>query len=371
MAMIKRRLVVLVLLLLAFPLVLGGCKPKAEVYQWNLPDNFPVPNVPVDNPMSKAKVALGRKLFYDVNLSANNTQSCASCHNQQFAFAEPLQVSVGSTGEAHRRNAQSLVNVAYNRTLTWAHSELRHIEQQVMIPMFAEQPVELGITGSEQQVLSRLQTADYQRLFDQAFGNEDANFDHIVKALSSFVRSLISLQAPFDRYAYQNDDEALSESAKRGLNLFFSERLECHHCHGGFNFTQSSVHQDQLLDLNPFHNTGLYNTDGNGAYPDTDRGLIEITMESKDMGRFRAPTLRNVSVSAPYMHDGSLTTLTEVVDFYVEGGRDKGINSPLKSAFVKGFEATDQDKLDLINFLYSLTDQTFLTNPDFAAPENE
>jgi cytochrome c peroxidase len=371
MAMIRKILGVSLTASLMLFWILAGCKPKPEVYQWNLPDNFPVPNVPVDNPMSKAKVALGRKLFYDVNLSANKAQSCATCHNQQFAFAEPLKVSIGSTGEAHRRNAQSLVNVAYNRTLTWAHSELRHIEQQVMLPMFSEQPIELGITGNEQQVLSRLQTAEYQQLFDQAFGREDANFDHIVKALSSFVRSLVSLQAPFDRYAYQNDDEALSESAKRGLNLFFSERLECHHCHGGFNFTQSSVHQNQLLDLNPFHNTGLYNTDGKGAYSDMDKGLIEITLEAKDMGRFRAPTLRNVAVSAPYMHDGSLNSLNEVVDFYVDGGRGRGIDSPLKSPFVKGFEATEQDKLDLINFLHSLTDDTFLTNPDFAAPESE
>jgi cytochrome c peroxidase len=352
-------------------LLLGSCKPNLEVYQWKLPDNFPVPNVPADNPMSAAKVTLGRKLFYDVNLSANKTQSCANCHNQLFAFAEPKKVSVGSTGETHRRNAQSLVNVAYNRTLTWAHSELQHIEQQVMIPMFGEQPVELGITGNEQQVLSRLQTEDYRRLFNEAFGDTEARFDHIVKALSSFVRSLVSLQSPFDRYAYQQDDNALSESAKRGLNLFFSERLECHHCHGGFNFTQSSVHQNQLLDLNPFHNTGLYNTDGKGAYPSSDRGLIELTMAAKDMGRFRAPTLRNVAVSAPYMHDGSLATLADVVDFYAEGGRGAGISSPLKSAFVKGFEATEQDKQDLINFLNSLTDEVFLTNPDFAAPEKE
>jgi cytochrome c peroxidase len=237
--------------------------------------------------------------------------------------------------------------------------------------MFGEQPVELGITGNEQQVLSRLQTAEYQHLFDRAFGSADANFDHIVKALSSFVRSLVSLQSAFDKYAYQEDDKALSESAIRGLNLFFSERLECHHCHGGFNFTQSSVHQNQLLDLNPFHNTGLYNLDGVGAYPSNDRGLIELTLQAKDLGRFRAPTLRNVAVSEPYMHDGSLGTLAEVIDFYAEGGRGKGINSPLKSVFVKGFAATEQDKLDLINFLHSLTDERFLTNPDFAAPEKD
>ena len=161
----------------------------------------------------------------------------------------------------------------------------------------------------------------------------------------------------------------LNESAQRGLNLFFSERLECHHCHGGFNFTQSSKHQNQLLDLKPFHNTGLYNTDEKGAYPIVDQGLFEVSLDAKDMGRFRAPTLRNVALTAPYMHDGSLATLEQVIEFYAAGGRGQGINSPLKSPFVKGFELSPQDKQDLLAFLHSLTDKSFLTNPDFSEPK--
>ena len=135
--------------------LLLGCQPKLQPYEWKIPAGFPEPIVPADNPMSEAKVELGRHLFYDKSLSANNSQSCASCHQQQNAFAEQLAVSVGSTGQLHRRNSQALVNIAYNRTLTWAHDGLQQIEQQLLLPMFGEEPVELGITGAEQQVLAR------------------------------------------------------------------------------------------------------------------------------------------------------------------------------------------------------------------------
>lgn len=350
-------------------IVLTGCQAEKEPYQWPVPAGFPIPNVPADNPMSAAKVALGKQIFFDKNLSANQTQSCSSCHIQQYAFAEPSDVSVGSTGQPHRRNAQALVNVAYNRTLTWAHDGLVELEQQILIPMFGETPVELGITGHESDVLARFDTEAYHHLFEQAFDDPKPNFDHIVKALASFVRSLISLNSAFDRYAYQGQDEALSDSQIRGLNLFFSEQLECHHCHGGFNFTQSGVHENQLLDLRPFHNTGLYNLDGKGSYPEQDTGLYELSGKAGDMGRFRAPSLRNVAVSGPYMHDGSIETLAEVVAFYAKGGSEKGQHSPLKSVFVRPLVMSEQDKQDLVNFLHSLTDQEFLSNRLNSAPK--
>ena len=144
------------------------------------------------------------------------------------------------------------------------------------------------------------------------------------------------------------------------MDLFFSEKFECFHCHGGFNFSQSSQHENQRLDLRPFHNTGLFNVDEKGAYPQSDRGLIEITLKSIDMGKFRAPSLRNVQLSAPYMHDGSLQTLDEVIDFYAAGGRGTGISNPLKSPFVVGFVLRDTQKEDLLAFLHSLTDQKFI-----------
>ncbi|MGS2719781.1 MbnH family di-heme enzyme [Paraglaciecola aestuariivivens] len=338
-----------------------ACQPHTTPdYNWSLPPGFPEPLVPADNPMTEAKVALGQALFFDKNLSFNQASSCASCHQADFAFAEPKKVAIGATGQAHRRNSQALVNVAYNSRLTWAHSGLHQLEQQILIPMFSEDPIELGITGHEEAVLSRFTGAEYAKLFQQAFGQSAPSFEFIVKALASYVRSLISFNSPFDQYAYLNHDAAMSESAKRGMELFFSEKLECFHCHGGVNFTQSSQHQNQQLDLRPFHNTGLYNQDGQGAFPIQDQGLIEITLQAQDMGKFRAPTLRNIQLSAPYMHDGSIASLEEVIDFYAKGGRAAGQHSPLKSVFVQGFELKESEKQDLIAFLQSLTDPQFV-----------
>jgi len=346
---------------------LFACKPPPlnqndDEYDWALPKGFPSPLVPNDNPMSAAKVALGKTLFFDVDLSFNQSTSCASCHQPEFAFSEPQKVAVGSTGQRHRRNTQSLVNVAYNSNLTWAHSGLERLEQQILIPMFSENPVELGITGHESEVLNRFKNQSYSKLFEHAFDDSSANFDTIVKALASYVRSLTSFASPFDEYAYQNNDDAMSDDAKRGMELFFSEKFECFHCHGGFNFSQSSQHENQRLDLRPFHNTGLYNVDDKGAYPVNDQGLIDVSLQPQDMGKFRTPTLRNVEVSAPYMHDGSLATLSDVIEFYAAGGRGQGKSNPLKSPFVAGFNLQLQQKQDIIAFLHSLTDRQFLNS---------
>jgi len=369
------------LLISTVTFMLSSCtEPPAAPYVWKLPADFPKPTVPADNPMSEAKVELGRFLFYDQQLSGNGQQSCASCHQQANAFSEPKTGSVGSTGEIHRRNALALVNIAYNKTLTWAHDGLTDIEHQLLIPMFGEQPVELGISGHEAKVLQALQRQPYPKLFKAAFGDEQVDFQRVTQTLASFVRSLLSLQSPFDRYAYQGDDSALSPQQINGMNLFFSERLECHHCHGGFNFTQSTSHEKQPLDRRPFHNTGLYFTDrqqfeGQG-YPDKDRGLAEVTLNPADDGRFRAPTLRNIALSAPYMHDGSIATLPEVLQLYLDGGRNisegahqgDGRQHPQKSAFVKGIDLTPAEQAALLAFLQSLTDPTFVQNPAFADP---
>ena len=363
-------------------LLLFGCgesKQKKADYQWPISAGFPKPQIPEINPMTEEKITLGRVIFYDKNLSFNQQQSCESCHQQQYAFAENIKQSIGTTGQQHRRNAPALVNIAYNKTLTWAHDGITELERQILLPMFGEEPIELGITGHEKEVLSRFTQGGYPTLFAAAFPDEEVSFDLIVKALSSFVRSLISLDAPFDRYAYKMDDNAISESALRGMNLFFSEKLECHHCHGGFNFTQSTSHEKQLIDRRPFHNTGLYNVvyeNGEQGYPKEDTGLSEISTLAIDDGRFRAPTLRNITVTAPYMHDGSMHDLSEVLDFYAAGGRNiqegkyagDGRNNPLKSQFMKGFEMTKQDKDDLLAFLDTLTDKTFLQDTKHAAP---
>jgi cytochrome c peroxidase len=346
-------------------------------WRWDLPEGFPEPRVPPDNPMSVAKAELGRRLFYDKRLSNNQTQACASCHQQSRAFTDGRAHAVGSTGEVHRRNSMTLANVAYAPRLTWAHPLLDRIENQVLLPMFGDAPIELGLPDGE-TLLARLRAEpDYAARFGAAFprDHEPITIANVTRALACFVRTLISGNSAYDRYT-RGDQTALSESAKRGMELFFSERLECFHCHGNFNFADAVDHAKLAEPERAFHNTGLYNVDGKGSYPAADRGLYDITHQPDDMGRFKAPTLRNVAVTAPYMHDGSIATLEEVLDHYAAGGRsiDSGPNagdghaSPLKEKFVAGFILRPAERTDVVAFLRSLTDDAFLTDPRFANP---
>jgi cytochrome c peroxidase len=351
----------------------------AEPFVWDLPDGFPTPEVPGDNPMSAAKVELGRHLFYDVRLSLNETQSCGSCHLQARAFTDGLEGSVGSTGQVHRRNAMSLTNVAYNPVQTWANPLLESLEEQSLIPLFGEEPVELGMAGREDVLLDRLSSDDrYARWFEEAFPDavEPVSVVNVTKAIGAFQRTLISGRSPYDRYVYGDETDALSDSALRGLDLFFGERLECFHCHGGFNFSANVQHDGTAFREVSFQNNGLYNVDGLGSYPASDTGVHEITLRPSDMGKFRAPTLRNIMVTAPYMHDGSLETIDDVIDHYARGGTltpsgpnaGDGAESPLRSGFVSGFELTAQEREDLKAFLDALTDEAFLEDPALSDP---
>ncbi|WP_141618910.1 MbnH family di-heme enzyme [Myxococcus sp. AB036A] len=356
----------------------AGCGSKdseAERYVWKLPTGFPTPRVPADNPMTEEKVQLGRRLFFDVRLSRNETQSCASCHDPARAFTEPLVTSQGSTGETHRRNSQGLANVAYATSLTWANPSITTLEAQALAPLFGKEPVELGFGDREEELLGRLRAvpgleAEFQRAFPEAV--EPVSVATLTRALASFQRTLISGNSAYDRYVYGNEVEAMTRQQKRGMELFFSERLECDHCHSGFNFQDATVHEATVEPILPFHNTGLYNEDGQGAYPAEDPGLIELTGRPEDMGRFRAPSLRNVAVTGPYMHDGSLATLSDVLDHYAAGGHARRVRggeaSPLQSGFVRGFTLTEQEKEDVLAFLESLTDTEFLTDPRFSDP---
>ncbi|MEZ4287993.1 MAG: cytochrome c peroxidase [Polyangiales bacterium] len=184
-----------------------------------VPEGFPLPIIADDNPPTEAKIALGRHLFYDVRLSENQTQSCSSCHTQERAFADDVAVSLGSTGEALARNSPTLTNVAYNATQTWANPLLRTLEEQHRVPIFNETPIELGAAGHDDEILARFaDDARYQDLFDAAFPEDPTvTFDHIVKALASFSRTLISGDSAFDRYVYGGDKNAMSASALRGL----------------------------------------------------------------------------------------------------------------------------------------------------------
>ncbi|MEO0601023.1 MAG: MbnH family di-heme enzyme [Myxococcota bacterium] len=344
-----------------------------------IPRGFPEPVIPEDNPYSAAKAELGRYLFYDPQLSGNGEQSCSSCHLQERAFTDGKVTPVGSTGDEVVRNSPTLVNVAYNSTLNWANPILTELENQILVPMFGEDPVELGIGGNEAAVIDRFASdPDYVARFEAAFPDEEdpVQFDRMVDALATFSRTMISGNSPFDRFTYQGELDALTDSQRRGLVIFFSEELECHHCHGGFNFTEATTHAGSVFEAELFHNTGLYDIDGEGGYPANNTGLFEFTADPQDMGRFRAPTLRNIAVTAPYMHDGSMETLEEVIRHYEAGGRmieegpyaGDGRANPNKSGLVAGFTLTDDNRADLLAFLESLTDDVFLTDPALANP---
>ncbi|MBC8088055.1 MAG: di-heme enzyme [Phycisphaerae bacterium] len=355
----------------------GWASVRAE-WNWNLPKGFPVPNVPGDNPMSAEKVELGRRLFYDTRLSLNGKFSCASCHQQQRAFADALPRGVGSTGEIHPRGSMTLANVAYSPALTWANPNMKRLEQQAVVPIFGEDPVEMGMMGQEEKLLARV-AADprYAKLFPAAFPNSDSaiSLDHVTKAIAAFERTLISGNSAYDR-AQNGDSVAMSPAARRGQELFFSENMECFHCHGGFNFTGTTDYVGKGIPEVEFHNTGLYNRDGKGAYSTNNPGLREFTNRAEDEGRFKAPSLRNIALTAPYMHDGSIPTLDLVLDHYAAGGRtiksgpNKGIGSdnPNRSEFIRGFDLTPQEKRDLVAFLRALTDTAFVTDKRFSNP---
>lgn len=352
-------------LVLAGSLLSAGA--QATDYAWRLPGWLPLPVVPDDNPMTAEKVELGRHLFYDRRLSRDGSMSCASCHVQALAFADGRPRPVGVTGEVHPRNAQALVNVAYTPVLTWANPSLVRIETQVLIPLFGEHPVEMGMAGREEALMATLRAEPrYAGMFERAFpaAAEPIGLATLTRALASFVRALVSADSPYDRYRYGGQRDAISDAAKRGEGLFFSERLECFHCHGGFNFTDSLRHRRSGFTEIAFHNNGLYDLDGNGRYPAGNTGVHDVSGKPEDMGRFRTPSLRNIAVTAPYMHDGSLADLDAVIDHYARGGR----HSPLQSQFVRGFELTAAERADLKAFLHSLTDAGFLADPRFTDP---
>jgi cytochrome c peroxidase len=313
--------------------------------------------------MTTAKIELGRRLFYDTRLSGNRTFACANCHQQAHAFTDGRPHAIGSTGAAHARSSMTLTNVAYNASFGWADPSLRTLEAQMAVPMFNEHPIELGLKGREPEVVARFSSVDDTADFHAAFPTDQApiTFPNIVKAIAAFERTLISGDSPLDRYLYKDDKTALTSEARNGLTLFFSNRLRCAECHGSFNLSGPLTFDGAETVELVFHNTGLYNVDGKGAYPASDRGLFDLTSERSDMGRFRAPTLRNIAVTAPYMHDGSVASLDAAIDHYASGGQA----SPFRSARIRGFALTSAERTALVTFLESLTDRTFLTNPAF------
>ncbi len=344
-----------------------------------LPDHFELPAIPDYNPLTAEKIALGRRLFYDRQLSANGTQSCADCHFQEFGFADGMKTPTGSTGTVLARNSMALANVAYNSSYTWASDNLVTLEDQIKVPLLSDNPVELGVTdGARDEVFARFeQDPEYAQLFQDAFPDDAAGVttNKIVFALASFCRSLISGDSPYDRHV-TGDKDALTEQQRLGLSLFNGERFECFHCHGGVLLTNAYHDANRTEPQLVFFNNGLYNVDGEGSYPTHDQGLYELTLNPAHRGLFRPPSLRNIAVTAPYMHDGSIATLREVVEHYVAGGRlledgpfaGDGRVSPLKSGLVRPFAATDEEIDAVVAFLEAMTDESFTTNSAHADP---
>ena len=355
-------------------IVLISVGSSAEVpsgYKWNLPPGVSPPRVPAGNPLTPAKAGLGRFLFYDKRMSINGTQSCASCHVQELAFTDGKAAAVGATGEAHMRGAMSLVNVAYSTVLTWSNPSLKTLEEQALTPMFSTHPVELGMPADGAEFLRIAKNdAVYRQLFARAFPGEGQPFSirNVVGAIASFERTIVSASSPYDRYHFLQEDNAISASAKRGELLFFLDAsTRCFRCHGGFNFSDST---------GQFHNTGLYNLSSVLSYPAPNFGIYGQTRNPADVGKFKAPSLRNIALTAPYMHDGSIATLSEVIEHYMAGGRTiaggahAGVGSlnPNKDKLIHQFSLTAQAKKDLIAFLESLTDEDVIHNPKFSNP---
>lgn len=329
--------------------------------------------------MTPARFELGRKLFYSKDLSLNQTQSCSSCHIQALGFTDGRVRAVGSTGKTHPRNAQGLTNVGYLSRFTWFNSELNRLENQALVPLFSEETPstipELAISGEEHTIAARLQRdPEYVRLFSEAYG-ADISTIRIVKSLAVFQTAFVSYRSPYDR-------GSMSEEARRGEALFRSAKAGCAGCHGGWNFNQSAGQSGA-----EYVNIGLYNVGGKGDYPDhtlhgplalkQTQGLFAVTENPGDRGKFRIPTLRNVAVTAPYMHDGSIASLEQAIEHFNQGGRviaagplaGDGRANPNKDPRVRALALSSQDKSDLGAFLRSLTDDCFLTDPRFSDPD--
>lgn len=340
-------------------------------YVWRLPEGFPLPRVPVDNPMTSEKVELGRLLFYDARLSRDGKISCATCHQPENAFTDGRGQAVGIGGNIHPRSAMSLANVAYNGTLGWDDPNLTRLEDQILVPLYNTDPPEMGVADHEKEVLARFQKDPLMgRHFRSAFPEDPSpiTLRNIIYALASFERTLISGNSAYDRWAYEGKTGGLDEVQRAGARLFFSKRLGCFRCHAGFNFSGPVQYEGSESPQARFHNTGLYDEDGQGAYPEPNTGLHRHTGNSVDMGKFRAPTLRNIALTAPYMHDGSIPDLEAVLDHYAVGGRHRlrrprdgnGIVEAATDRLMTGFELSQDEARQLIAFLHALTDETFV-----------
>ena len=283
---------------------------------------------PVDNPTVPATVTLGRRLFRERLLSRNRSLACADCHRPERAFTDGRAKAVGVYGRRGPRSVPTIVNRAWGESFFW-DGRIATLEEQVLQPILAELEMDLTIDEAVERLRG---TASYAEAFRATFGRE-VNPDDLARALAAYVRTIQSGASPFDRYVWGEPD-ALSPDAKAGLGLFRG-RAGCSACHVGPNLTDEE-----------FHNTGVFW--GQQPY---DPGRFTVTEVTEDIGKFKTPTLREIARTAPYMHDGSLETLEDVVDFYTDGGRP----NPFLDDEVRPLRLTDDEKAALVAFLRSLT----------------
>ncbi len=354
------------LLLLA---VMGGsCQPDPTVCELpsgatpleiDIPPFFPPMDIPPDNPTTVEGVELGRLLFWEKALSADSTMSCGTCHMPQFSFAEPTQVSTGITGAQGTRNAMALINMGWANRFFWDGRAVT-LEEQVLEPI--PHPDEMNLPWPD--ATARLAAdPDYVDRFTTAFGSADITAEGVSKAVAQFLRTMVSADSKFDRW--RRGQAQLTDLEFQGYEIFNREGgdpevvqggqfgADCFHCHGeaGLQFT------DYL-----FHNNGL------DATFEADPGLAGVTGQALDSGRFRTPTLRNVALTAPYMHDGRMQTLEEVVDHYNSGGVPSSTIDPFMKYSSGGLMLQPVQKEALLAFLHTLTDTAFVENPAFADP---
>ncbi len=345
----------------AMPVSAGGQVPLG------LPDVA----VPAANPQSPEKVELGRKLFMDKRFSADGSVSCSTCHNPEKAFTDGLPLAVGIKGLKGTRNSPTVVNAVYYTAQFW-DGRAATLEEQAKGPFL--NPVEHGLKDFNPVIEIIRKDPGYPAMFKKAFGVAPAEItiEHVVKAIASFERTIISGDSPFDRYQYGGQKDAMSEAAIRGLQVYRT-KARCQDCH---RIEQTSA----IFTDNKYHNLGvgfsviepdLFETvekvkkarQSGQKLDDTvleskkisELGRFVVTLELDDIGRFKTPTLRNVAVTAPYMHDGSIETLEEVIELYDQGGED----NPMLDSGIRPLRLTDQEKADLLEFLRALTSPEF------------
>lgn len=331
-------------------------KPKTPhpttAYPWETPNKFLPPFFPPDNPMTEEGVRLGRRLFYDVRLSGDNSMSCASCHLQDFGFSDPDRFSTGIDGSVGTFNAPPIMNLAWQDFLFWDGRSLS-LEDQALIPI--EDPIEMH---EDLEVAIGELEADphYPDLFKEAFGNQSITAERIGKAIAQFERSMVSANSKFDKF--QRGEVTFTNLEAEGYALFHSEVGDCFHCHG--DATTGNIFG--AFGEIQFSNNGLDSV----LAPMS--GRERVTGNPADRAKFKIPSLRNVEYTAPYMHDGRFQTLGQVIEFYNFGGHITPTTDPNMKAAGIGRNWTMNQKQALLAFLKTLSDPDFIQDTAFSDP---